>query len=215
MHTRKSSSFDFLPLVPSRRLRRGSDLLDSAGLHNWYRSNGFLDAHIQIDYRFHDENRKSADVTVNIREGVQTMLAAYDVACPEEYVAKDVQRAANQLKLNEPFNPFVLKQVQYDLKAAYANAGHPYGEVLVDSNLSSNRRQIRPRLECRAGPRVRFGDVEIPELKWTRPKAVRREIVFETGDLYSRREVLESQQRLYSSGLFDYVTLEALGSNPE
>jgi outer membrane protein insertion porin family len=214
MHTRKTSALDFLPIVPSRRLRRGSDLLDSAALYNWYRSNGFLGAHIDIDYRFHDESRKAADVTVRIHEGVQTMLAGYNVECPEDYAAEEVRRASGQLKLNAPFNPFVLKQVQYDLKAAYANAGHPYGEVSVDSAFSANRRQIRPRLECRAGPEVHFGAVEIPELKWTRPKAVQREIVFESGDLYRRREILESQQRLYSSGLFDYVSLEASSANP-
>lgn len=209
LHSKKTSFFDFLPLISARRLRRDSDLQDSLSLYNWYRSNGYLDAQIGITYRFHDESRKTADVTVKIREGTQTLLAGRQAVCPIAEFADDINRAVVRLVLHRPFNPFILKQIQYDVKALFANSGYPYGRVLVDSTFTPNRRQVRLTLHCIPGELTRFGSISIPNLRWTKPKAVQREITFRPGDLYRRRSIVDSEQRLYSSGLFDYVTLEA------
>lgn len=213
LHSKKTSFFDFLPLISAKRLRRDSDAQDSLALYNWYRSHGFLNAHIGITYRFHNDSRRTADVTVRIREGVQTLLAGYRVECPASDLSPEVQRRAESLQLNEPFNPFVVKQIQFDIKSVFANAGHPYCIVGLDTVFTPNRRQVRLTLRCEPGPEVHFGAVEIPTLRWTRPKAVRREVTFKKGDLYRRRSIIDSEQRLYSSGLFDYVSLEAKSLN--
>jgi outer membrane protein insertion porin family len=213
MQSKATSTFDFLPLVSARRLRRDSRVQDSIALYNWYRSQGFLNVDVELDYRFRGSARRSADVFVNLREGVQTTLTGYRLDYPPMPQAKDIEKAARRLKPDEPFNPFVLKQVEYDVRAVFANSGHPYARIQVDSLFSDQRRQVSLTLHLDPGPDVVFGQVTIPDLRWTRGKAVRRELVFKPGDLYRRRSILDSEQRLYSSGLFDYVTLESSTAN--
>lgn len=213
MHSKATSTFDFLPLVSARRLRRDSRVLDSVALYNWYKSNGFLRVQIDLDYRFRDSTRKSAIVDVAIREGEQTILQDYRLDYPVTPLAPELEKAARRLNPGAPFNPFVLKQVEYDVRAAFANAGHPYARIAVDSAFTTDRRSVQVTLRLDPGPDVAFGRVDVPQLRWTRAKAVRRELVFKQGDGYRRRAILDSEQRLYSSGLFDYVTLESSPAN--
>jgi outer membrane protein insertion porin family len=213
MHSKATSAFDFMPVVSARRLRRDSRVLDSVALYNWYKSNGFLRVQIDLDYRFRDSTRKSADVAVRIREGEQTTLSNYRLEYQATPLAGDFEKAARRLVPGAPFNPFVLKQVEFDIRATFANSGHPYARIAVDSAFTGDRRGVRLTLTLDPGPDVIFGEVEISPLRWTRAKAVQRELVFKPGDRYRRRAVLDSQQRLYSSGLFDYVTLESSPAN--
>lgn len=213
MHSKATSAFDFMPVVSARRLRRDSRVLDSVALYNWYKSNGFLRVQIDLDYRFRDSTRKSADVAVQIREGEQTTLSNFLLDHQATPLSGDFEKAARRLVPGAPFNPFVLKQVEFDIRAAFANSGHPYAQIEVDSAFTKDRRGVRLTLKLDPGPEVTFGEVEVPPLRWTRAKAVKRELVFKPGDRYRRRAVRDSEQRLYSSGLFDYVTLESSPTN--
>ena len=210
MHSKVSSQFDFIPGWPSRRLRRDSDRLDSLALHNWYHSQGYLDVQLELDYAFIDTTQRTAAVHVTVSEGTQTLLAGVTMEAPDQPVNRAIEPAMERFELDRPFNPFLLQQIQFDIKEAYANTGYPYAVVTADTTFTFNRRQVRIALRCDPGPPVRFGAITLPELKWTKEKAVRRELTFRSGSTYSREALIKSEEWLYLSGLFDYVALEAV-----
>jgi outer membrane protein insertion porin family len=210
LHSKKTSAFDFLPFISARRLRRDSDRQDSVALHNWYRSQGYLDVHVNLGYTFMDSLNRTSRVEITVREGVQTLLADTQIDYPPTPLVRRLDQTFARLERGAPLNPFLVKQVQFDINEAYANAGHPYAAVAVDTSFTFNRRQVNLRMSCRPGPEVRFGQVRLPDLRWTRESAVRRELAFRAGDLYSRRAIVRSEDNLFTSGLFDYVALDAV-----
>lgn len=214
LHSKKSSSLDALPFVTSRRLRRDSDRLDSVSLLHWLATEGHLNARIQLNYEFIDTLRTKARVEVYVDEGPRTYLRHVEIRPTDSLGGIDYDRHRRRLEPGKPFNPFVLGQVHYDLKEAYANLGYPYAEIVTDSLATADGTQLDLLLECRAGPLVHFGEVRLPELRWTKPKAATRELKFKPGDTYSRRQIMLSEDRLYTSGLFDFVALEANPSSP-
>jgi len=214
LHSKKSSSLDWLPFVSARKLRRDSDRLDSVSLLHWLATEGHLNARLRIDYQFRDTTRSTARVNVYVNEGPRTYLRLVEIHAIDSLAGIDFDRHRRRLVPGEPFNPFVLRQVQYDLKESYANLGHPYADIAIDSLATSDGTQLDLLLECRAGPLVHFGEVRLPELRWTRPHAVTRELKFKPGDTYSRRQIMLSEDRLYTSGLFDFVALEADPTSP-
>ena len=214
LHSKQSSKFDALPFVSSRKLRRDSDRLDSLSLLHWLATEGHLNARVDVDYRFLDTLQKMARVSVFVNEGPRTFLRLVEIHATDSLPGIDYERHRKRLVPGEPFNPFVLRQVQYDLKEAYANLGYPYADLITDSLTTPDATQLDLLLECRAGPLVHFGDVGLPDLRWTKAYAVRRELKFKPGDTYSRRQIMLSEDRLYNSGLFDFVALEADPSSP-
>ena len=57
--------------------------------------------------------------------------------------------------------------------------------------------------------KVFFGKVTYEGLKLTRQNVASRELTIKEGELYSRKKIMDSQQRVYSTGLFSYITLKA------
>ncbi|NIM99480.1 MAG: hypothetical protein GTO24_15840, partial [candidate division Zixibacteria bacterium] len=52
--------------------------------------------------------------------------------------------------------------------------------------------------------RVFFGKVTYHGLRLTKQHVAQRELTTKEGDLYSREKIMDSQQRIYSTGLFSY-----------
>jgi outer membrane protein insertion porin family len=65
------------------------------------------------------------------------------------------------------------------------------------------------------GELARFGRVEIVGLDKTHDHVASREITFKEGEIYRRRKIIDSQQYLYSTGLFSYVSLSPMETSPD
>lgn len=213
LHSKKASWYSDLRIVAPPRLRRDSDRLDSLSLLSWMLSQGYLDARVKLSYAFIDSAKKDARVDVHLTEGTRTFLRDVQFEAPDDPEISALVDFVKRMKTGLPFNPFILRQVQFDIKEAYANAGYPYAMVNADTVLSDDRAYLDLRLTCVPGASVHFGWLQIPPQRWTKEAAVLREITFRAGDPYSREAILKSEQRLYESGLFDYVSLEPLPSN--
>lgn len=213
LHSKVASWYSDLPLLTPSKLRRDSDRLDSLALLSWMLSQGYLDARVKLSYAFIDSTKKNARVDVHLTEGTRTYLRNVQFETPDGPAILTPVEFVKRLKTGEPFNPFILRQVQFDIKEAYANAGYPYALVEADTVLSKDRSYLDLKLTCTPAARVHFGALHIPPQRWTKESAVLREITFRPGDSYSREAILKSEQRLFESGLFDYVSLQSLPSD--
>lgn len=210
LHSKESNALFFFG---TRHLLRDSDRLDSLAIVHWLATQGYLSPQINLNYEL--IKAKEARVRVQLVEGPRTFLRHAEIVAVDSLPGIDFDKHRKRLVIGEPFNPFILKQIEFDLKEAYANLGHPYSEIVTDTVLAAGGEQLDLLMECRAGPFVRFGEVRLPDLRWTKPHAVTRELLFRPGDPYSRRRIMLSEDRLFTSGLFDFVALEAQPESPQ
>ena len=54
-----------------------------------------------------------------------------------------------------------------------------------------------------------FGDIEISGHVSVSENIIRRQLTFKPGDLFTRREMRESQRKLYGLELFEFVNVES------
>ncbi len=191
------------PKILPRRIEENVFAIDSL-----YHVNGFWEATTSISYQV-DSSDNKAVVFINIYEGVQTHLNNLTVKGGIENLNAKAKKSISSLKSGAPLDRSKLALIIFEIKAVYANNGYPYGEINPLIIQSEDKKLADVILEISPGALVIFGDVELQGFKLTRPHVGKRELTFKKGEIYKREKVITSQQRLYSTGLFNYISLEA------
>lgn len=194
-------------LFKKQRLYRWKLENDRYALDSLYHTHGFLQARTTIDYQVDEENK--ASLQVSIYEGIQTRVKSVGSSGGLENLARKEKKALEAVKPGEPLNLSKLEQVAFQLKTVYANNGYPYCEVRTGVDLSEDSTWAEISFSLSPDKTVRFGEIFFEGLSLTDEKVARRELVIKKNDIYSREKILESEQRVYSTGLFNYLSLEA------
>jgi outer membrane protein assembly complex protein YaeT len=178
----------------------------------FYADRGFPDARITgFDVKL-NKKQDEVDVTVNIDEGqpvnvVAVELRGFDVIPPEHLsqirkqipltVGKPRDRqdvvTAHELALNE-----------------LRDHGYPYARVSTDENDGPDGKQATIVFSAEPGTLAHFGDVQIAGNSSVSDHVIERQLAYRAGDLYRRSIVQDSQRRLYSMELFQFVNIEDL-----
>ncbi len=213
LFSRERSFWQFLKSGSRDRVLRYSVYRDTLEVKYLYVRAGFLEIKIAETVGIVPKD-SSAVITVTVDEGTQFRIGSVQLHASDTMpFYSDLVKVAAQLKAGEPIDPFAVKAAVFDLKTIYANNGYPYASVtdVFDSSAGASNTVID--LQTTAGPPVYFGDVIIRDLKYYSPYLARREMDFKKGNLYSREKIIESQRRLYATGLFNSISLEIASSD--
>ncbi len=209
LYARKSSFFNFLRGGARHRVQRYTVYRDTIEIKYVYSRAGYLgiDVSERIEPVGVDSN---AHMYISIDEGNQYIIAGLTLEANDSlpFYPRLLERTEN-LDAGDPVDPVAIGNISFDLKTVFANNGYPYASIQIDVDSSAGASSTLITFRAYEGPLTRFGDLHISGLDRYRPFIVRREIVFENGDIYRRKEIIRSQKRLYSTGLFNTITLEA------
>ncbi|HET7622956.1 MAG TPA: BamA/TamA family outer membrane protein [Gemmatimonadaceae bacterium] len=150
---------------------------------------------------------KGVKVEFTIHEGPPTVVRTLAIRRPEKVItAKDVQRSL-LLRASEPLNVIDLDSSMNLLRDRLWDEGYAdavlYDTVLVtaDGHSAVVRVTIDPRARTVVDTLAVHGNQEITA------ETIRNMITLEEGQVYRRRDVLESQRNLYSSNLFSRAAI--------
>ncbi len=190
-----------------RRFNGKKAELDRSAIHSLYQMNGFLEAECEIEAVEKESNR--VGVTVHIEEGVQTRLGKISRAGGLTEFEEKVKKVMKTLKTGNPFNQGKLDEVAFGIKTVYANNGYPYADIQTLITMSEDRKRAEIAFKVSEDKKVFFGEVSCTGLKWTKEKIAKRELTIKKGEVYSRAKIIDSEQRVFSTGLFNYISLDA------
>jgi outer membrane protein assembly complex protein YaeT len=180
-------------------------------LEETYRSYGFVDVAVAAPVI---EPRGDDEVTVSfpVSEGERWYLTDVRIeGLPVEAAALLEQRPLDLAEAT-PWNPRRVDAARRRLELILHDSGYPDGRVDAEVD-TSKQNEARVVLRAEPGSFVRIGRVVIAGLTKTRESVVQRSIRragIEPGAPYSRRRLLEAQQRLYELGLFRRAELHPL-----
>jgi outer membrane protein insertion porin family len=180
---------------------------DRYAVDSLYHTHGFLQARTTIEYRMDKENKVT--LQVNIYEGIQARIKSIKSSGGLENLARKERKTLETVKAGEELNLSELEQVAFQLKTVYANNGHPYCDVKTQVDMNQDSTWAEVNFSLSPDKVVRFGGIFFEGLSLTDEKVARRELLIKKNDIYSREKILESEQRVYSTGLFNYLSLEA------
>jgi len=202
LRTRQHSSFKFWKKYP---LRADFIRADRATLEAFYRRHGFLTARVDSVTIRHLGTSPKSDVTFYLFEGprsvVDTILVAGNGPLPEARVRKALLYQAGS-----PLDLGILEASRDSVTYEYTDRGYIYARVIDSLAVDSTHVAVHYRID--PGVQVRLRQIQVEGTRKTKPAYVEREVLLKPGDFMRRSKLIQSQQRIYDSGLYTDVELE-------
>ncbi len=186
--------------------RRDYIRFDFATLQAYYHQKGYLGA--RVDSVRVDSivgSPRKVDVRFHITEGPLSRLSDVRVEGTAPLSEAEVKRVITQ-KSGAPVDVPLIEADRQAIEEHYANLGFIAAEVRDSLILEDGRATV----VYRVNPSIvaRLGKIDVAGNRTTRGRVVSREILLHPGDDFSRAKLLQSQQRIYDTGLYADVLFE-------
>ena len=183
---------------------------DLERIQAFYRDRGFPDARVaSFDVKLNDQ-QDQVDVIVRISEGEPTLVAGIDLT-GFEVLSPGEQRSLRDSLPLQPKQPLD-RQLAVASRDRALNAlrdnGYPYAEVDTTQQAIGDR-GVRVAFSATPGMLAHFGPIEIDGQKSVDENIIGRQLTFHEGDIFSRRQMRESQRKLYRMELFQFANIES------
>ena len=197
----------FLPWSRKRFFDRAQFDSDVKRIEAFYADRGYPQAKVVgVDVALNDAKDKVA-ITVEINEGEPIIVESVNFDGFDAVPADHLERLRTRLPI-APDRPRDQRLIlaSHDMAVAeLRDHGFPYGSVRMLESAGSSEMRIQLTVAADAGPRSVFGPISIDGDVSVDEEVVRRELAFQEGDLYQLSRITETQRRLYSLELFQFV----------
>lgn len=198
---------DVMEMRPSRFLRKvtfddDAFARDIAAIERLYRRDGYLKAAVTDTTVRIDNN--VAHITLGIHEGRQTVVESLDFLGNEE-IGDAILREHSLIKPGDVFRAEIIERSMEELSHYYTDRGFVGVEIEPSVRIDDENGRAYVNYTIRENQRFSIGRIVINGLEETKPRVVRRELRFKTGDTINLSELRRAQYRLYMIGLFQSV----------
>ncbi len=170
----------------------------------FYQQNGYLEAKV-TDYQVTiDSTTSRAGIRISVEEGELTTVGG--VATFGNTLFDD-STLFKKIKLTKgnPFKRSLIREDQLTILSIYAEEGYLDASVRPDIKLNPETHIGFVDYVITEHNRYHVGEINISGLTKTRSNVILRELLFKPGEIIKYSLLLESQRRLYLTGLFESV----------
>lgn len=198
-----------LDIFSKRRLTEINLKFDANLIKRIYGREGFLYSSVIYDASYFKADSSKAVVKFIINEGKRSYVNSIALGGGLDNINRGLAKYLNQIKAGNPVNSELVQAVTFEIRNFYADNSYPNAQVTQSYIFSDDSTRAIVRYDITPGSFVYNGDITIVQegQAHTRNKIIRRELVIKPGEPFSRKNVIESQQRLYSTGLMRFVSL--------
>ncbi len=179
---------------------------DLVRLKAYYERQGFYHTEIVPQVETTDHQVK---VELHITEGPYVQVAHQEVTIAPTTPPLDLSALPRQWPL-KPGDRFTVDGYEA-LKRLYLDYlldhGHPRAQAEGKIYLDAEKNTARIEVTINPGSLYYFGDIKIGGKEETPGYLVRRQLTFKPGDVFSVKELYDSQRKLYALDLFQSVTM--------
>src|SRR5687767_3504168 len=207
LQTKKGS---WIPWGRKRYFDRRAFEADLQRIQAFYRDRGFPDARVtSFDVKLNDR-QDEVDLTIAISEGEPVLVQ--DIRLEGFEVLPENERGnLRKLLPLQPERPFD-RQLAVASRERGLNLlrdhGYPYAEVQLSEEQAGPHRALLT-LRATPGPIAYFGPIEITGQASVGDYVIARQLTYKPGELFKRREMRESQRKLYQLELFEFANIES------
>lgn len=177
---------------------------DVGGLERFYRRRGYLQARIDGYEVGRDSTRRRVEIQIRISEGELTRTETVSVFGNTVFGDRLLLERIG-LVTGDPLRAKVIEDATTAIMTMYANQGYLDARVRPDIQTNTETNLAIVDFLIEEGGQFRIAEIRTETLAKTKPDVVRRELLFEPGQVVEYSRLLRSQRRLYLTGLFESV----------
>jgi outer membrane protein insertion porin family len=145
-------------------------------------------------------------VHINIKEGDQFRVGAITIKGNELISTQELEKEI-KLKQGNIFSRDVLRGDVNNIIDRYDSIARPFADVVPLFNIDSEKKTVAITIDIKEGGEVRIGRISITGNSKTRDKVIRRELRLDEGDLYNKKALKRSYDRLNNLNFFETVDI--------
>jgi outer membrane protein insertion porin family len=145
-------------------------------------------------------------IRINIKEGEQFRIGSVTFKGNQIISTEDLEKET-KLKKGDIFSRDVLRQDVNKIIDRYDGLARPFANVVPLFDIDQNKKTVAITIDIQEGGEVRIGRIDIAGNSKTRDKVIRREMRLAEGDLYSKKALKRSYERLNNLNFFETVEI--------
>ncbi len=219
----KSQEWWIFSFMGSSGTLRNEDLKDDVeAIKNLYYNHGYIQVQVNdpvIEERPLTEHtfevvgqthsfytRNEVALHFSVQEGEQFRVASIAIK-GNTLIGESDLRGTMKLKAGEVFARDLLKQDVTQIIDRYDSIARPFANVTPLFQINQEKRLVDITIDIQEGGEVRIGRIDITGNAKTRDKVIRREMRLDEGDLYSKKAIKRSYERLNNLNFFETVEI--------
>ncbi len=205
---------EWMPWGQKQYFTRDQFEADLKRIQAFYKDRGYPDARVRsYDVKLSDD-QKSVRITIDIAEGepirVERIVLEGFGPLPAQHTHELEQSLP--LKPGQPLDRALLQASREAALDELKDHGYPYATVQMGEQKGSTDRLRVLTLNAEPGAAAYFGPIEISGNSSVSDRVVRRQLTFRPGELYRQSKLRESQRKLYTLELFEFVNVQPVGT---
>jgi outer membrane protein insertion porin family len=177
---------------------------DLQNIVNYYHDNGYLQARILDSRVTVDSADEAVDLYIRMTEGVVTKIDSIRVDGNRAFSDTTLLYRVD-LKSGQHLYTQKIHDGMLSMATLYADSGYLSATVTPEAQVDSNVHLASLSFHVKEGTRYSIESIAIRGLQHTNEHVVQRELLFRDGDVVNYADLLETQRRLYLTGLFESV----------
>lgn len=202
LFTKPNRWYNFLK---KRRLSRSNVIYDERTIERFYKRRGFLFA--SADHSVMIDEGGKAIVTFEVEEGRRTYLSDVRIEGGVEKINTRFNKTLWQFKTGEPVNASQVLSGNFILRDIYHDNGYPYAKITSKYNYKDDSTEADIQYVVAESVYTVNGETKIENEGITNNNVILRELAIKVDEEYKREDIIESERRLYSTGLFRYLAI--------
>ncbi len=187
---------------------------DLQRIRAFYVDRGFPDAEVvSFDIQL-NEAGDEVRLEITVKEGEPTLVTAVRLEgfgdVPERRLRR-LRRRLLPIRRGQPLDRAAVATARELMADELRNHGYPFPHVTARLEQGRTEHEVTITLIAEPGERARFGETAIVGEHTVDESVIRRSMLFQPGDLYRRNAIQESQRKLFSLELFDFVNVAPVG----
>jgi outer membrane protein insertion porin family/translocation and assembly module TamA len=201
-----------IPWGTKRYFNREEFEADLKRIVAFYADRGYPNARVtSFDVKL-SEDQTSVAITMQIDEGQPVTVERIEwhgfESLPDDH--RTTLDTKLPLKKGQPLDRALLQASREAALDELRDHGYPYASVRMAEEPGTSDRQRVVVLRADPGPLAYFGQTAIVGNSSVQDHVVQRQLTFRPGDLFRQSKVIESQRKLYSQELFEFVNIDAV-----
>ncbi len=183
---------------------------DKQAIEEYYQSRGFIDAEVEEttrDVAEQEENRNLLTLTFYINEGSRWSFGGVRFESNTLYSDEELREKIT-LENGDTLDLVQLKKDFTKVSDLYYNDGYIFNSIEREEQRNEEQNTISYTMNIVERGRAHIENIIIKGNDKTRDRVIYREVPLETGDVFSKKKVIEGMRNLYNTGLFSNVSPE-------